>query len=428
MSFFSRMSLRGRTLVVGSASAAVLVAAAAAIPVPYVALGPGVTYNTLSAVEGVPVISLSGPGVPASAGEASPESAHLNMTTISVVDGVSLFQALGLWASGDHAVVPREDIFPPDKTVEQVNEDNAQLFSDSQSAAEIAALTYLDYPEVVYAGTIPDDSPSSGVLEPQDQIVAVDGGAVTDAASLRAALEQSRPGQTVQVTVLRESDENGADGGGDGGGGGGTESSDQPSTAPDSSSGATAPSSPDSSAASSPDASAGSSTPDPATGTPTTAPDGTAETELTLPVTLGANAEVGQQGFLGILPQERPQAPFTVDISLANIGGPSAGLMFTLGVIDKLTPGDLTSGHFVAGTGTMEVADDKATVGPIGGILLKMIAARDAGATVFLVPADNCTEALTQIPQGLQLARVGTLDEAMQALTTLSQGGVPAGC
>ncbi|MBM9477160.1 PDZ domain-containing protein [Nakamurella flavida] len=418
MSALSRMSLRGRTLVVGSAAAAVLVAAAAAIPVPYVALGPGETFNTLTAVDGVPVISLSGPGVPASADEAAPAEAHLNMTTVSVLSGVSLFQALGMWASGDYAVVPREDIFPPDQTVEQVNEANAQLFSDSQSAAEIAALTYLDYPEVVYAGTIPDDSPSAGVLQPQDRIVAVDGAAVTDAASLRAALAGTTPGQTVQIGVLREADAPTGGSGASATGGSSTASTPESSTAD--------PSTTDSSTAdpTTPESSAAGDT----AGTPTTAPDGTAETELTVPVTLAANAEVGTQGFLGILPQERPQAPFTIDISLANIGGPSAGLMFTLGIIDKLTPGDLTDGRFIAGTGTMEVTDDKATVGPIGGILLKMIAAREAGAGVFLVPAANCTEALTQVPDGLQLVKVGSLDEAMQALTTLSQGGVPAGC
>ena len=122
---------------------------------------------------------------------------------------------------------------------------------------------------------------------------------------------------------------------------------------------------------------------------------------------------------------ERPVAPFTTSISLERIGGPSAGLMFTLGIIDKLTDGDLTDGRFIAGTGTI---DPDGTVGPIGGVLLKLITARDAGATVFLVPADNCAEAVTQVPDGLQLVKVASLDEAMTALDTLKAGGTPPGC
>jgi PDZ domain-containing protein len=360
VSWFSRLSVRGRTLVAGTTATVVLLAVGATVPVPYVALGPGVTYDTLGSVEGTEVIQFSGDDVPASVDEPEPERSHLNMTTISVTDSMPLVTALTMWATGDRALVPREDIYPPDQTVEQVNEKNAELFSDSQSAAEIAALRHLGYPEVVYVGTIPDGSPSTGVLQPQDQVVAVDGTAVSGAVSLREALATTTPGQAVTVTVLRGT---GAD-----------------------------------------------------------------EQRQDVTVTLGANADVGSQGFLGITPVERPKAPFTIDIALENIGGPSAGLMFTLGIIDKLTPGDLASGHFVAGTGTMEVQDTNATVGPIGGVLLKMIAARDAGATVFLVPADNCAEALTQVPEGLELVRVANLADATGALQTLADGGTPPGC
>ncbi len=118
--------------------------------------------------------------------------------------------------------------------------------------------------------------------------------------------------------------------------------------------------------------------------------------------------------------RDAPWAPFTIDFNLANIGGPSAGLMFSLAVIDKLTTGDLNGGKFVAGTGTIS-PDGK--VGSIGGITHKMSTAQEAGATVFLVPADNCDEARTvrrqlhgaaqgrdsapdrRLPQGLDLGR-----------------------
>ena len=340
-------------MVVGSTLTAVLMVTAAAVPIPYVAVGPGVTYDTLGSVDGTQVISFSGDGIPASATQAAPDGGHLNMTTVSITDNVPLFEALGLWATGRYALAPREDYFPPDKTVDQVEADNAQAFRDSQSAAEIASLRYLGYPNVTYVGQIPDGSPSLGVLQPQDQIVEVNGSKVTDFPSLQAALAGTTPGQVVSVTVLRNGE------------------------------------------------------------------------QVTEKVTLGSKPDGGGQGFLGIGAVERPAAPFTTSISLEQIGGPSAGLMFTLGIIDKLGAGDLTGGRFIAGTGTM---DADGNVGPIGGVLLKLITARDAGATVFLVPADNCAEAVTQVPDGLQLVKVASVNDAMTALQTLKDGGTPPGC
>ena len=114
-----------------------------------------------------------------------------------------------------------------------------------------------------------------------------------------------------------------------------------------------------------------------------------------------------------------------ITISLGDIGGPSAGLMFTLAVIDKLTPGELNGGRFVAGTGTIT---QDGVVGPIGGIPFKMLAARAAGATTFLVPADNCAEAAANTPDGLALVRVATLDDALAGLDALRAGRPVTGC
>ncbi|MEU8238277.1 S16 family serine protease [Actinoplanes missouriensis] len=114
-----------------------------------------------------------------------------------------------------------------------------------------------------------------------------------------------------------------------------------------------------------------------------------------------------------------------VKVSLADIGGPSAGLMITLGIIDKLTPADLTGGQVIAGTG--ELAPDGA-VGPIGGIPQKLTAAERAGARYFLVPADNCAEAVPVAPPGLTLARVATVDEALAALKAIAAGTPPGPC
>lgn len=108
-----------------------------------------------------------------------------------------------------------------------------------------------------------------------------------------------------------------------------------------------------------------------------------------------------------------------VNIRLQNVGGPSAGLMFSLAIVDRLTPGKLTGGRFVAGTGTM---DPKGDVGAIGGITQKMIAAKREGATVFLTPAANCAEARETAPDDLRLVKVETLDDAVTALEALRRG------
>jgi Lon-like protease len=115
--------------------------------------------------------------------------------------------------------------------------------------------------------------------------------------------------------------------------------------------------------------------------------------------------------------------PFNIDIKLADVGGPSAGLMFALGIVDKTTPGDLTGGKFVAGTGTI---DDDGKVGPIGGIDMKIIGARSKGAQYFFTPADNCAEAASGTPSGVRLIKVRTIDDAMKALTNIREGNTAA--
>lgn len=105
--------------------------------------------------------------------------------------------------------------------------------------------------------------------------------------------------------------------------------------------------------------------------------------------------------------------PFDVNLRLDdNIGGPSAGLMFALGIYDVLTPGSLTSGRAIAGTGEI---DGEGKVGAIGGIQQKLVGAQSAGARLFLVPAGNCPEALDgpYDPDEMRLVKVSTLDEAV---------------
>jgi PDZ domain-containing protein len=112
----------------------------------------------------------------------------------------------------------------------------------------------------------------------------------------------------------------------------------------------------------------------------------------------------------------RFEYPFPVEIDAGLVGGPSAGMMYALGVLEVLTPGDLTGGHIVAGTGTI---DSNGRVGAIGGVRQKVVAAEAAGAEVMLVPASNYEEALTARRDQMELVPVATLDEALLALEQL---------
>ncbi|KAD4060487.1 PDZ domain-containing protein [Arthrobacter yangruifuii] len=117
--------------------------------------------------------------------------------------------------------------------------------------------------------------------------------------------------------------------------------------------------------------------------------------------------------------------PFDVSIGagMEQVGGPSAGMMFALGIVDRLTPESMTGGKHFAGTGTIDAAGN---VGPIGGIRQKLIGASDAGAEYFLAPADNCGEVVGHVPDGLDVVRVSTLDEAINAVEKLAAGGSAA--
>jgi PDZ domain-containing protein len=128
---------------------------------------------------------------------------------------------------------------------------------------------------------------------------------------------------------------------------------------------------------------------------------------------------------IGVQIQQNQPHPFKITISLNDVGGPSAGLMFSLGIVDKVKAEDLTGGLDIAGTGTI---DDDGNVGAIGGIAQKMRGAKRDGATVFLVPADNCAEAASNAVPRLRLVKISTLDSALTALQTLRQHGTPTLC
>lgn len=125
----------------------------------------------------------------------------------------------------------------------------------------------------------------------------------------------------------------------------------------------------------------------------------------------------GDQRLVGIYPSHEFTFPFEVDIELPNVGGPSAGLMFALGIVDELTPGAMTGGTIWAGTGTITATGD---VGPIGGIVQKLHGAADAEATHFLAPVENCAEVVGHIPDGITVFAVDTLGDAITAVETIA--------
>lgn len=151
--------------------------------------------------------------------------------------------------------------------------------------------------------------------------------------------------------------------------------------------------------------------------------EGDDETEVV--IALDANPDDPERPYVGVLLRDFQVLPYDIHIEAGAIGGPSAGLVFSLGIVDRLTAQDLTGGEVVAGTGTINA---QGNVGPIGGIVQKIAGAatRDEPATVFLVPAGNWDAALTAEPdRDITLIQVATLDDAVDALEQLATGSEP---
>lgn len=346
---FASLSRRVRTLIVTTIVFLVLFVLALTLPVPYVILSPGPTYNTLGSDDSGNVIITIDGRTP------NRTSGHLNMTTVSVTTRpISAFQAVLGWLLHDQVVVPRSAVYEPGKSQQQTDQQNTQDFISSQDSAKVAALCELGYPKAFGVVSVLTAGPSHNVLLAGDRLVSIAGSPADTAAKLTAVLQAQTPGTKVPVVVNR------------------------------------------------------------------------AGKQMALSVTLAKPPKGGKGARLGIEVADTCLAPFTIDLGLANqIGGPSAGLMFALGIMDKIGKVDLTKGRFIAGTGTI---DANGQVGPIGGIALKMIAAKDKGASVFLAPAGNCDEVRKATPSGLKVVRIDSLHTAVQDLLKIEQGRPVDGC
>ncbi|GGV75505.1 hypothetical protein GCM10010499_31910 [Streptomyces thermoviolaceus subsp. apingens] len=340
-----------------------LLCAGVFLPVPYAEMSPGPTVNTLGEHDGEPVLQISGHPT-------YPTDGHLNMTTVRVTSAdykMNLVEAIYGWLAHDDKVVPHDTLYPDGQTEEQSNQENAEEFSQSQESAKVAALKELGIPVEtwVIVSSVVKGSPAQGVLHAGDVIKAVDGTEVTQPSDVAKLVTRHKPGEDVVFTIVPAKDQAAAE--------------KQHRTA-------------------------------------------TTTEDVTL-TTARSHDSGAERAVVGISAGTDHTFPFNIDIKLADVGGPSAGLMFALGIYDKLTPGSLTGGKFVAGTGTI---DDDGKVGPIGGVEMKTIGARSQGAQYFLTPADNCAAAAKDAPDGLTLVEVRTMKDALDALKDIRSGNTRA--
>ncbi|MEV5984720.1 PDZ domain-containing protein [Streptomyces sp. NPDC052051] len=353
------MPRRTATMLASTLMLIALLCAGVFINVPYSELSPGPTVNTLAEHGGEPVLQITGH-------KTYPASGHLNMTTVRVTSAdynMNLVEAIYGWLAHDSLVVRHDTLYPDGKTEEQSSQENAEEFSQSQQSAKVAALKQLKIPVTswVIVATVLKGSPAEGKLHAGDVIKAVDGTAVKEPADVSKLVTRHKPGQDVVFTIVPAKEQAAA-----------------------------------------------------------VKAHKKATTTRDVTITTKESQDGGQErAIVGISAGTDNTFPFTIDIKLADVGGPSAGLMFALGIIDKLTPGDLTGGKFVAGTGTI---DDDGRVGPIGGIEMKTLGARNKGAQYFLTPKDNCSAAAKDVPKGLTLVKVGTIKDALNALDDIRTG------
>ncbi|MFE6284647.1 PDZ domain-containing protein [Streptomyces sp. NPDC057877] len=353
------MPRRTATMLASTLMLIALLCAGVLIRVPYAEMSPGPTVNTLADHDGEPVLQIEGR-------KTYPTTGHLNMTTVRVTSAdykMNLVEAVYGWLAHDNKVVPHDTLYPDGKTEEESTQENAEEFSQSQESAKVAALKELDIPvkSWVIVSTVVKDSPSEGVLHAGDVIKAVDGTAVKEPADVAELVTEHKPGEDVVFTIVPAKEQAAAE-----------------------------------------------------------KENRTATATKDVTITTTTSDDTGEKrAIVGISAGTDHTFPFKIDIKLADVGGPSAGLMFALGIYDKLTPGSLTGGSFVAGTGTI---DDEGKVGPIGGVEMKTVGARDRGAEYFLTPADNCAAAAKDTPDGLTLVKVDTIDDALGALADIRDG------
>lgn len=315
------------------------------IPVPFVSWSPGAVQDTLGQVKGQPVIKISGVTT-------YPTTGSLDLTTVSETrpdSRLTLPEALLSYWLPHRDALPRDTIYRPGQSPDQVKTEQTENMETSQSSAVVAALRAADMKVTtrLAVSSVTVGGAAYQKLRPGDLILEVNGVAVTDPDQVGQQIRRHRAGSTVTFRVLR--------------------------------------------------------------GNKRVTVSVKSQTASSGPVSPVVGIKVGT-GY-----QYAPDISFDLG---EDIGGPSAGLVFSLAIYDKITAGPLLNGRHVAGTGTI---DADGTVGPIGGIQEKIAGAQKDGATVFLVPADNCND-LTGVDTKMKLIKVSSVRDAISSLTDLNSG------
>ena len=312
-----------------------LVLLAFLVPTPYVLLSPGEPQNILTKA-----ISISG-------AEVFPSKGKLSVTSVMVTNPDSYmtgFDVLYGWVRGEQAVLPRVEIYPENESTVESTQQGAADMQQSQVNATAAALTLLGYKgeTKLLVNSINDKTDAVNNLKIKDQLIAVEGTTLTSASQVINLLKSKKPGDILNLTVLRGASEN------------------------------------------------------------------------PLQVKIKLSAREDGSAFIGITISTEQKFPITVKIKLDETGGPSGGLIFALGIIEKLGSEDLLRGRNIAGTGTIT---DTGEVGPIGGITEKIIGAKKDGVEIFLAPIDNCSDISSpDLFKGIQIVPVSTLTQALSVL------------
>ena len=343
-------SSRYVTFVVASLSLIGLVCVTLLLPVPYVTMRPGPTFNTLGEFDGKPMLTF-GPKV-----KTYKDRGTINFTTVLVSGAdarVTLFDAMQTYFTADNAVVPRALLYRDGESSQQSRQESKQQLTSSKDSSTVAALRAAGYtvPEKAIVAGVVKKAPAAGKLHAGDVVLEAVGRRATSAQAVVNAVASKKPGDEVTLVVERK----------------GKRQSVTMKTVADSA--------------------------DP------------------------------KKPRIGILLASKFTFPIKVSNQVGDrIGGPSAGGMFALAIYDRLTPGSLTGGRHIAGTG--EIKPD-GTIGPIGGIRQKLAGAAADGATIFLVPAANCADAAGVADangrvHGMQLVRIKTLKDAIGSLEALA--------
>lgn len=296
----------------------------------------------MSEIGGAPVISSQDV-------ETFESESRFDVTTVSLLgnreSNPNWIQILFAWLDPSQNVLPVDQVYPANKTAEEVRAESTAQMEISQQDAIAAALIQLGYevPRKLYVNSVVVDTPAAGKLIAGDFVVSAGGVAITTFEELREQV-QLTSGAPIEIGLIRNGE----------------------------------------------------------------------------PVQFSLTpVKRDELWVIGAMVGYTYEFPLDVELQLGEVGGPSGGLMFALGIIDTLTEGSLAGDNHISGTGTIT---STGLVGPIGGVELKMIAAKNSGADLFLIPEGNCEAAISSIPQDLRVSVVRDLPQALQAIESLMQG------